>query len=229
MASRYSEMFSQGPHTDAGLTTVVTNRGVALLPDEAFSSALIKLQRMADSFLPMVPTLSLTGNLPHITLVQGRFKEATDFAQLLTEAVRRWSECGRQSLVATRIIYQPRGWIFLEIEHSSAIDGVHRGLADIAALSLVPPPEPAAERLADYSAQQRESFVRYGYRYMYDCFYPHVTLGRAEREPTQKELEFLNERAREMAVLTEFQVSKASVYEMGPKGAHASIVLSHRL
>jgi 2'-5' RNA ligase len=222
-------MPTRDPSPTPSKSVTCINRGVALLPDESFSSSMIQLQRDANALLPIEPRLSLTGNLPHVTLVQGQFSGEADFERLLQEVEQRWSQLEHKRLIPTRIVYQPRGWIFLEIEKTTDLDSLHRGLADIAATYLIPPQKPSSESLGDYTGAQRESFARYGYRYMYDCFYPHLTLGRTPREPTTEDIQRLHKHARDLGLLTEFAVSTVSAYEMGPHGAHAATVLSRPL
>jgi hypothetical protein len=221
-------MYSKCNRMKEAPTQQLTNRGLALLPDEAFSSKFIELQRQAMGFLQIEPRLSLTGNLPHLTLVQGRFNSAVDLSQLLNTVRESLSASGNYTLQPTQVVYKPRGWIFLEVAKDALLDRVHREVADSSSEHMKPPEDLNAP-LKDYSEDEKASFRRYGYRYMYHCFYPHVTLGRLETPPTEAELQQLSSIATTLGVLSPFRVARASVYDMGPNGAHARAVITQEI
>jgi hypothetical protein len=215
-------------HQKNSMTAVrAINRGIALLSDESYSLRFIELQNCAKASLEIGPPLSLSGNLPHITLVQGAFSESTPFPQFIDTASSAISQNHLTTVQPTRLVYKSRGWIFLEVEKDTALDAAHRSVADISSSYLTPPTDFA--KIADYSEAEKTSYRRFGYRYMYDAFYPHFTLGRVQSEPSSDQLERLSQIAQELGLFQRCPITMATIYEMGENGTHARTVLRHDL
>lgn len=230
-STRLTALGNQGPNmiSNAPQKNTLTperhmHRGVALLPDQSYSAQFIELQRQARTTFEISPTLSLSGNLPHITLVQGTFGTLTDFQPFLDSARASVSDHGLTTAHPTRLVYKPRGWIFLEVENGPALDATHRSVADLASAHLTPPTDLA--KIGDYSDAEKANYLRYGYRYMYDSFYPHLTLGRVQSEPSAEQMQHINELAHKLNLFSPCPISRATIYEMGENGAHARTVLS---
>jgi len=201
------------------------NRGIALLPDEPYSSRLIELQNRAKALLEIGPPLSLSGNLPHLTLAQGAFSESTPFSQLINAASKCISQTSLTAVQPTRLVYKSRGWIFLEVEKDKELDATHRCVADISSLHLTPPTD--FTKTSDYSEAEKASYLRFGYRYMYEAFYPHFTLGRVQSEPSNQQIGCLNQLAEELNLFSPCPIAAVTIYEMGENGTHARTVLRH--
>jgi 2'-5' RNA ligase len=84
-------------------------------------------------------------------------------------------------------------------------------------------------KTSDYSEAQKASYRRFGYRYMYDAFYPHFTLGRVQSEPSTEQMEWLNQVAQELNLFSPCSITAATIYDMGENGTHARTVLSRAL
>lgn len=218
-------MFSNGNRTQQTPTSHLSNRGVALLPDQDFSARCIELQQRALTFLDLEPRLSLTENRPHLTLVQGLFGPAIDFPGLLSRVQMSCNTGATVTLEPLELVYKPRGWIFLAVVRNELLDDLHRSIADLASPHMTPPAEDRTAPVG-YSEEETASYRQFGYRYMYDCFYPHVTLGRVATPPTDGEMARLTSLATELGLFLPFRVAGASVYEMGPDGAHARSILA---
>jgi hypothetical protein len=214
--------------TGNSLPCSTINRGIALLPNEDYTRRFIELQRRTSDFLDLVPKFSVEGNVPHLTVVQGTFPSRMDFSSLMSAAHRNLPTTGHLTLYPTQFVYKPVGWIFLEVRKDQGIDTVHRAVADVAASHLVAPSAESG-KTSSYTPEEISNYEKYGYRYMYDQFYPHITLGRLNREPTPHEIERVTAIARELDLFTPCSVYALSTYEMGSNGAHARAVMVEHL
>ncbi len=200
--------------------------GVALLPERAVAERLVDFQRRHRNRISG-PILGIERNLPHVSILQCPF-EKNSLTQLrlaqIYNAWRRWVDEVPPTARFTQAFYQPEGWLFAGAnlmdwgaklqEESLRIMAPHINSAAIT----------SKEPYRGYSKLERESYVKYGYRYVGQAFLPHVTLGRVNREsfPGLKpnlRSEFAKEFQGE-----EFRFGEIVFYEAGDFGSLASVI-----
>jgi hypothetical protein len=208
---------------------MASSLGVALLFNDEFVGQFLQLQRRACTLVSLSPTLSRETNLPHITLLQGQFSAKADLPAWLHQTRTHIEQRGGLVVTLADFVYQSRGWLFLNVLKDPQLQGAHNSIAQLAAPMMLPPREIEEQRLKDYTAGERGNYVRYGYRYMFDAFYPHITLGRMNGDLPDDLLPHLNAMLLESGIQKIQPISAVSLYEIGDNGAHARSVILERL
>lgn len=74
--------------------------------------------------------------------------------------------------------YQPNNWLFADFKSSSSLVSLHESSLVNASCFIDSSLIDASRDMSGYSLTERDYFLKYGYRYVKECFRPHVTLGR---------------------------------------------------
>lgn len=202
--------------------------GVALLPTMLDTEVAVKAQAKLREFakVDLQPRLSYEGNLPHVTLWQGPLMRTTRASTLLSELHATTGIGSTIVLLAAGVRHQPRGWIFLMLERPLRLievqDAVLRHLVpniDVAAIDT-------SRDMSTYSQSQRESYNRYGYRYVGSDFMPHLTLGRTDEATAERVSSVYGELPESMQ---HWRFDRLSLYRMGEDGAHAETLAVRQL
>ncbi|HKX33072.1 MAG TPA: DUF1045 domain-containing protein [Blastocatellia bacterium] len=193
--------------------------GIALVPDEKFIGRFVSLQERARSFLNLTPGLGTDRNLPHLTLVQGHFSDRVDHHHLLTgllEAVK--AEPVPLVVTPLRFVYLEPGWYFLAVEPTRRLRELHDRAFELSRASLMAPVDDGRDRRYR-SPLERENYLRHGYRYIGEAFYPHFTLGRC-LDDCADAVSRLNELLADAQLEPVVPIDRLTVYLMGGHGAH---------
>ncbi len=197
--------------------------GIAMIPDLEMLESLVELQKKILRICPLSPLLETQQNLPHITLLQGRFRNQINWMSLILELQ---DYCHRQKysleLKDVELEYKPSGWYFLKFPHNYMFHGAHRFVFEQLKDSLFLTEEDRQKKTSHYSYLEKINYFSYGYRYIGDAFQPHITLGRT----------FDNRRMNDEAALTHLveslssnligTIQKITIYEVGDNGSHAA-------
>ncbi|MEV0255046.1 2'-5' RNA ligase family protein [Streptomyces sp. NPDC050732] len=175
------------------------------------------------------PVLHPDGNLPHVTVFQGPFTDSLVPAEALEMIGTAAAESGLRDevrLSSTGVVYQPTGWLFLALERPPLLEALQE--AALAALDrhLDRAAFDNTKDISRFTADERASFERYGYRYTGKAYAPHVTLGRAEEETA---LELARTAEDRVSLPKEWVFDRLSFYVMGKHGAHAETLLERPL
>lgn len=197
-------------------------RGIALLLSDAFVDRFVRLQQEASQVLDLSPKLSASGNLPHITMIQGTFRSEKPLTAAVPSTTSKSGEQTNLTVQLDGFEYQPTNWIFLKVNPSGRLREMHGEIANQVCGEMVVPEQIDPKKLAAYTPLERENALRYGYRYMFDAFNPHITLGKFQGDPPVNFLEHLNDLLTKFGIERSQTVAAASVYEMGAHGAHAA-------
>ncbi|MFF3356761.1 2'-5' RNA ligase family protein [Streptomyces sp. NPDC002917] len=192
--------------------------GVALLPCTDHTRSAIRLQKEVGGDHSLQPSLSSSGNLPHLTIFQGPFTDALVPTRELAGIVGALKLPRELTLASTGIVYQATGWIFMSVERTALLDR----LQEVALEALDPYLERTAfdtsKETRHFSDNERASFAKYGYRYTGDAYAPHITLGRTGEDVA---LELVRSAPDRTSVPEEWTFDRLSFYVMGEHGAHA--------
>lgn len=192
--------------------------GVALLPRADHTRAAILLQESLGGDVPLQPTLSEDGNLPHLTVFQGPFEDDLDPERELARIGASVSLPRQLSLASVGIVYQPTGWLFMAVERPAMLEQVQEVVLDCLAPRLDRQAFDTSKDTSRFTESERVSFARYGYRYTGDAYAPHITLGRTDEATARELVRTAPERTR---VPDEWTFDRLSFYVMGEHGAHA--------
>ncbi|MFD9422364.1 MULTISPECIES: 2'-5' RNA ligase family protein [unclassified Streptomyces] len=195
--------------------------GVALLPCADHTRSAIRLQKSLGGDRPLQPPLSEEGNLPHLTVFQGPFRETLDPDRELARIGAGVSLPERLSLASVGIVHQPTGWLFMSVERPALLEKLQETVLDGLAPHLDHEAFDTSKDTSRYTETERASFSRYGYRYTGDAYAPHITLGRTDEEAA---LELVRTAPERTHVPAEWTFDRLSFYVMGEHGAHAEKV-----
>ncbi|AWK10717.1 hypothetical protein DDQ41_19455 [Streptomyces spongiicola] len=199
--------------------------GVALLPRTDHLRAAVRLQRDLGGDVPLRPPLDPDGNLPRVTLFQGPFSESLapkEALGLIGAAAVEIGLRGEAALAGTGVAYQPTGWLFLTLERPRPLVELQAATLAVLERHLDRESFDGDKDVSRFTAAERASWRRYGYRYTGDACAPHITLGRAEEETARELVRTAPDR---VTVAKEWVFDRLSFYVMGEHGAHAQTLL----
>ena len=196
----------------------MTNFGLALLPDEEMTGRLIALQGRHEEELGG-PALGVKKNLPHVSILQCPFVEER-LTEALLEELREMVEQSAPAAVLSHVSYQPVGWVFANLVRDPWMSRLQ---AD--ALSLLEPfidggRIDTSKDFTGYSKQEVAYYSRYGYRYLFEEFRPHFTIGRTRSGSTGVSAELQKDFLKHFAG-SEVRFRKLAFYQAGNHGAFA--------
>ncbi|QNP65776.1 2'-5' RNA ligase family protein [Streptomyces genisteinicus] len=203
--------------------------GVALLPRADHLRAAIRLQADVGGDVALQPPLHPDGNLPHVTVFQGPFADSLDpqvALGLIGAAAADDGLRGDVSLAGTGVVYQPTGWLFLALERPPLLERLQAASLSVLDEHLDRSSFDGDKDVSRFTAAERASYARYGYRYTGDAYAPHITLGRAEEETA---LELVRTAPDRVSVPKDWVFDRLSFYVMGEHGAHAQTLLERPL
>jgi hypothetical protein len=166
----------------------VTLVGVALLPDAETTNDLVAFsRRWAGEIDP--PVLGKLTNLPHVSIYQLPVRGPQEFADTL----RGYSCDAVGSAVFGALRYQPVTWLFADVQRRPVMLHMQREIVERVSHLLDTSQLRPDDELAGYSADERDHYLRYGYRYIGESFRPHITLGRSRTDSLSLPVECLEE------------------------------------
>ncbi|GMA60434.1 hypothetical protein NZD89_12555 [Alicyclobacillus fastidiosus] len=201
--------------------------GFAVIPNESLIDTLISFQVEMNSTIALEPKLGHTYNLPHITLIQGDFKDSLKYIDVLYDLQDYLVGSMIETLVASvqEIFYQPVGWYFVRIQKEPWLIHLHNHLFDIVKDDMLPGVvNPDKERW--FTPLETQNTRKYGYRYIGEAYLPHITLGRNPDLTKSKLIFEMNRRWERANIASPQLMSRLTVYEMGENGAHAQTLAS---
>ncbi|MFD1673967.1 2'-5' RNA ligase family protein [Alicyclobacillus fodiniaquatilis] len=201
--------------------------GFAVIPDDGLLDALISFQAAMRGTIAWEPRLSRTGNLPHITLIQGDFKSGFQYVDILHDLHAYLARLSTSPLVASvqEIFYQPVGWYFVRVQKEPWLIHLHTYLFDLVKTAMTQG-NITPDQARWYTPQELQNHRQYGYRYIGDAYLPHITLGRCADAAQSDLIDALNRQWKQRNLDTPQLMTNLTVYEMGEHGAHARTLVS---
>lgn len=199
--------------------------GVGLIPDAHTCATLVGIRSMLTDYGVTGPLLGIDTNLPHVSLFQGEFSHAFEPWRVL-EALQSYVRSSevRMSMSWRCVTYYPVDWLFLLCDVTEELREAQRVVLDELEPHLLEDTIDSSRRLNGLTAAERESYSRYGYRYVGDAFLPHVTLGRVTEERASRAVAAAQAAVVAGRLSAPSRLGSATVYMMGPDGAHESTV-----
>jgi hypothetical protein len=201
--------------------------GFALLPSSDAREELRRFQEWACRDFPLVPKFGSESVLPHVTLFQGTMLRLLSVRDVLSDLrLALKTSPSPPVLRFDGVVYQPIGWLFLKVVPDPWIRDAQAHVVEGIASSIVV--EAAGKDTSKYSAEERESFVQYGYRYVGSAFLPHITLGRGEATKIQQAESIIGEQWARIGP-KQCEVSSVTFYRMGAEGSHEETVVEQMI
>jgi len=166
------------------------------------------------------PTLGMSANLPHITLIQSFFP-----VSVISQSSLKSIAANIPSVISaptTGLSYSAGGWWFVNFEATKEFK-----YAQGAAFKVLEPHIDLTEidrekDYSQYSELEQHNYFTYGYRYAGDAFHPHFTMGHDEE--TFEISDNLIHKFETKFAEEEFIFDRLAWYELGASGACASII-----
>jgi len=150
--------------------------GVALLPQHQDAKKLVEYRiHNRDIEGPMIGELI---HPPHVSILQCPFSDDIPTDDCLSEILDRLTRGGATQLAMTGIDYQPVGWLFLNLRLEEWLIELQDISLNVLSAYIDRDAIDGSKEMSSYTEHERESYLRFGYRYVGQSFRPHVTLGR---------------------------------------------------
>ncbi|MGF1540411.1 MAG: hypothetical protein ACFCU5_08160 [Pleurocapsa sp.] len=196
--------------------------GVAFIPDAETINTIIEFQQQISLFYPLKPVLGKDTNLPHITLLQGRFQEPINWLKLLSE-LRDY--CQNQSfslqVQLAELKYQSPDWLFLNFSRNLSLTATHKFIFERLKSNMFLTEIERQKDTTGYTQIEKINYFQYGYRYIEAAFCPHITLGKICYQSLEKNKLKINKIFRLLLLDLIATFSYVTVYELGEYGSHA--------
>ncbi len=199
--------------------------GVGLIPDAHACATLISIRSMLTEYGVTGPVLGMDKNYPHVSLFQGEFSHTFEPSRVL-EALRSYvcNSEARMRMSWRPVTYYPVEWLFLLCDVTTELREAQRVVLGEVEPHLVADTVDSSRGLDGLTVAERQSYLRYGYRYVGDAFLPHVTLGRVTEERASRAVAAAQAAVDAGLLSTPSRLGSGTVYIMGPDGAHESTV-----
>ena len=204
--------------------------GLALIPEKSFIDICIGYQNELKKLFPNLrPTLAHDTNLPHITIFQGTWKNL-DYAKILKTISDQEEFRSLKSVKISDFQIIDDRWLFLNVaDEKGFLQKIHeftyskiKESIDLSAIN---------QKETDYyTPKQKEYFAKYGYRFAFDLYIPHFTLGRIENINQDQALvikdftrKFLKNNK-----LSSILIDRVCYRELGDAGSFANQILCNK-
>lgn len=201
-----------------------------MIPDRATLQAIITVHEQVCALCPLQPPLGKNTNLPHMTLLQGRFSNLATVRQLIQQLRTYLQEiCRCQPEILTfqllKWAYKPPGWYFLQPNPDTVGHQAHQfcfaALEDMMLLIE----SDRQKDMAGYTPSEVLNYTQYGYRYIAQDFYPHFTLGQTfDRTPSIRVDEWIRSVSTPQLHI-DGRFTSLTLYRVGISGSHTESLI----
>jgi 2'-5' RNA ligase len=201
--------------------------GIALVPCCQTIQLMIEMQQKIISDNPLVPIWGNINNLPHITLLQGRFHHPINWINLVYNLQNYWQKQKYfEEFQITKLEYKTPGWYFLKLNNEHIFFDLHNFIFTSVKNLIYVTEEDLKKDISSYTDSEKINYIKYGYRYIGSGFNPHFTLGRIidnsidNRQSSWKGIiEFF-------ATQNLIKIQQITIYQVGNYGSHAATLYS---
>ncbi|MEM7580355.1 MAG: hypothetical protein AAF316_11000 [Cyanobacteria bacterium P01_A01_bin.80] len=199
--------------------------GIAIIPDDVTIQEIVTLQQQLTTVCPLQPILGKNSNLPHMTLLQGRFNDLDKVYQSIHDLQNYLQQTYLQqpeifTFRCLQYVYKTPGWYFLQPHPHTIGDLAHqfcfKNLKDEMFLKI-------SERQKDmfgYTPSEALNYQKYGYRYIGQDFYPHFTLGQTGNRLNSVALDKWMQSIPSQQLNISGKFVRLTLYQVGSHGSH---------
>ena len=196
--------------------------GIALIPDSEAINRIVACQQAMRQVHPLAPILATEQNLPHITLIQGRFARAPIFFDLL-EKLKVYLQSNKYSnqLSFSELYFRDGGWYYCLIAAAEILRTSHDFVFSSLRDNFVVLEEDRLLEKANISESVRRNWLSYGYGYIGEAFQPHITLGRTSDLGRCEQENKLSEIFNTYLAGYQTTIQSLTIYKLGENGCHS--------
>lgn len=208
--------------------------GIALIPDPISCNAVIQLQQQIFC-ATLQPRLGLDHNLPHMTLLQGRFRDEQALRQFMEQLQCYLQQIERQqpqflSFQKLQCTYKSPHWYFLRpihIQFNLNWQEIHQFCFENLKENLLLTESDRQKDLTGYTEAEKLNYLQYGYRYIGQDFDPHFTLGQTkDRDAVIQLNEWISSSPR-LPIKGKFE--RVTLYSVGSYGSHDQALMDFKI
>lgn len=153
--------------------------GVAIIPEAADARCLVTFRETHSRSIGG-PAIGIRTHPPHVSVMQCPVRAGVPHHAVLRGIRNALPADIDGRLVMTDLSYQPVGWLFVNLALAPWLRRLHDTTVDLIAPYVDLTAIVRDRDFEGYTAQERRSYLTYGYRYAGPAFKPHITLGRVE-------------------------------------------------
>ncbi len=202
----------------------MTKLGIALIPDPETISTIIELQQEISLLLsdPLEPSLGIDTNLPHITLLQGRFKQPINWLKLLSELKDYgYTQSFPPQVQLTELKYQSPNWLFINVNSNCCLTKFHKFIFERLKSRMFLTALDLQKHTTGYTKIEQFNYSQYGYRYIESAFSPHITLGKIPPQLLEQNKQKINNLFQLLFLNLITTINRVTIYQLGEYGSHA--------
>jgi hypothetical protein len=157
--------------------------GFALITAPPMFNKIVDIENNLHDTVNFHNKLGLTNNIPHTTLFQGTFKDDTNYIEIANNIAKFYKKnCIDHYLHFTSVVYIPRGWYFYTCELTDELHSLHNVVLANSQEYIILEPDRLQQDSSELTQCQLHAITNYGYKYAADAFFPHITLGRTDKD-----------------------------------------------
>ena len=208
--------------------------GIAMIPDDATIQEIVTLQQQVAAVCPLQPILGKDTNLPHMTLLQGRFSDLARVYQLIND-LRNYLQHTylQQPEIFTfhwlQCVYKPPGWYFLQPHPHTIGNLAHQYCFNVLKDTMVPKISDRQKDMFGYTPSEALNYQKYGYRYIGKDFYPHFTLGQTVNRLNSIALDTWIQSIPTQQLNISGKFVRLTLYRVGSHGSHSESLVDLKI
>ncbi len=208
--------------------------GIAMIPDSETLQTIVSLQQQVITICPLKPVLAKNTNLPHMTLLQGRFSNLAAVHQSIYNLQKYLQDIYLKQPAAfnfhqLKCIYQAPGWYFLQPNPHTIGHQAHQICFNALKNIMVLLEGDRQKNMSGYSTSEVSNYKQYGYRYIQQDFCPHLTLGQTLNRSSSEEIDFWIQSLRSQQLNISGRFERITLYQVGDFGSHAESLMDLKI
>ena len=206
--------------------------GIAMIPDCKTLQAIVNLQQQVSAICPLQPTLAENTNLPHMTLLQGRFSNLAAVHQSIYDLQKYLQQIYLKQPEAfnfhqLKCIYKAPGWYFLQPNPDTIGHQAHQICFDALKNIMVLLECDRQKNMSGYTTSETSNYKQYGYRYIEQDFCPHLTLGQTLNRSASEKIDLWMQSTQQINIKGRFE--RITLYKVGDFGSHAESLMDLKI
>ena len=206
--------------------------GIAMIPDSKTLQAIVNLQSQVMAICPLQPTLAENTNLPHMTLLQGRFSNLAAVRQLIYDLQKYLQQIYLKQPEAfnfhqLKCIYKAPGWYFLQPNPDTIGHQAHQICFNALKNIMVLLECDRQKNMSGYTTSETSNYKQYGYRYIEQDFCPHFTLGQTLNRSASGKIDLWMQSTQQINIKGRFE--RITLYKVGDFGSHSQSLMDLKI
>ena len=203
--------------------------GIAMIPDDATIQEIITLQQQLAPVCPLQPILGKDTNLPHMTLLQGRFNDLAQVYRSIHDLKNYLQQTYlQQPEIFTfhwlKCVYKPPGWYFLQPHPHTIGNLAHQFCFKNLKDEMFLLESDCQKEMFGYTPSEVLNYQKYGYRYIGQDFYPHFTLGQTGDRLNSITLDTWMQSIPAQKLNISGRFVRLTLYRVGSYGSHSESI-----